>query len=209
MLKTGIRDAQGVEAVVPAGHSEMVFSFRATEATRGPKLSANTTFLQGTEGTGFSASNGYEVPAWLGLTTSAQLTQGKAAEALVYAGAFTDVVQAASKQLGLYAEGYGVTGVCNDSIAVIEQALVGKTSAYPLLMQDDTLLPQLEQRVRNSEAQAAGRYRRLAQAVRELPSDAQLNESSQERLLASFPWKRGEEPFASTVDARRILEGQR
>jgi hypothetical protein len=208
MLKTGIRDAHGNEAVVPAGHSEIVFAFRATDATRGPKLSADTTFLQGMEGTGFFPANGYEVPAWLGLSTSAALTQGRAAEALTYAGAFTDVVQAASKQLGLYADGYGVTGVCNDSVAVIEQALLGKTSAYPLLMQDEMVLPQLEQRIRNSEPEAAGRYRRLAQAIRELPSDAVPNETSQQRALASIPWAPGKEPFASTVEARRILEGQ-
>ena len=206
MLKTGLRDANGVEAVVPAAHSEMVFSFRATDATRGPKLSADTTFLQGMEGTGFFPANGYQVPQWLGSMTSAHLTQSKAAEALVHAGAFTDVVQAASKQLGLYAEGYGVTGICNDSVAVIEQAVVGKTSIYPLLMRDETLLPQLEQRVRNSEPQEAARYRRLAQAIRELPSDAALNESTRARALASIPWEAGKEVFASSVDARRILK---
>mgnify|MGYP000582460512 CR=1 FL=1 len=53
------------------------------------------------------------------------------------AGAFTDVVEDAAKRLNLYADGYGITGVCNDSVAVVQQAVTGNASQYPLLMNDD------------------------------------------------------------------------
>lgn len=54
MVKTGIKDALGKEAIVPAVHSEMVVSIKAGPNARGPKFDADLKFYQGVSGTGFS-----------------------------------------------------------------------------------------------------------------------------------------------------------
>jgi hypothetical protein len=122
-------------------------------------------------------------------------------------GAFTDVVEDTAKRLNLYADGYGITGVCNDSVAVVQQAVTGNASQYPLLMNDSVLLGELQRRLSDGDRTGDATYRSLKKAIGELPSDARPNPSAARRALQSIPWESGREPFQSTVDARRILGG--
>ncbi len=206
MIKTGIKDASGKEAVVPAAHSEMLISISSGPNAQGPKLDATTRFFQGVSGTGFFPDV-HASPEWLGGVSSPTLGGKEALKAITVAGAFTDVVEDAAKRLNLYADGYGITGVCNDSVAVVQQAVTGNATQYPLLMNDDVLLGELKKRLSDGDRTGDATYRDLKKAIGELPSDTKPNPSAQRRALSSIPWSDGKEPFQSTVDARRILGG--
>lgn len=207
MVKTGIKDASGKEAVVPAAHSEMMVSIKSGPNSQGPKLDASTRFYQGVSGTGFFPAEVHADSEWLGRASSPTIGGKDALKALSIAGAFTDVVEDAAKRLDLYADGYGITGVCNDSVAVVQQAVTGNATQYPLLMNDDVLLGELKKRLSDGDRTGDATYRTLKKAIGDLPSDTKPNPSAQRRALQSLPWEAGKEPLQSTVDARRILGG--
>jgi hypothetical protein len=205
MVKTGVKDALGKEAVVPAVHSEMVVSLKSGPNTRGPKFDADVKFFQGVSGTGFFPCNTTANPAWCGHVTQARLSGAKALEAITVAGAFTDVVNTTAKEKNLFADGYGITGVCNDSVAVVQQAVTGRADAYPLLMKDGVLYGALKERLHDANKADDPAYQAIKKAMAELPSDVQHNPSQKRRALASLPWAAGLEPFASSEEARKIL----
>ncbi len=205
MLRTGIKDAAGKEAVVPAAHSEMIISIASGPGTRGPKLDSQVRYFQGTDGTGFFPRGTSAEPKWLGRAVHGEVKGDDALKAISLAGALGDVIGKAAKDLNLYAEGYGVTGVCNDSVAVVQQALMGRADQYPLLMRDEVLFGELQKRLSDSDRRDDPLYQALSKAIAEVPSDAQSNATLRERALKSLPWEPGQEPFTSTVDARRIL----
>jgi hypothetical protein len=204
MVKTGIEDGLGKEAVVPAVHSEMVINIKAGPNAKGPKFDADLKFYQGVSGTGFFPCKVHAEPSWCGRTSQA-LSGDKALEAISVAGAFTDVVNTTAKAKNLYADGYGITGVCNDSVAVIQQAVTGRADAYPLLMKDEVLYGALKERLNDANKADDPAYKSIRKAMRELPSDVRKNDSQARRALASLPWAAGKEPFVSSEEARRIL----
>lgn len=206
MVKTGVVDAMGKEAVVPASHSEMVVTIKSGPSSPGPKLDSQVKYYQGINSTGFFPANTTASPTWCGKVSHGTLSGDQATRAIALAGDFTDVVHSSAKALGLYADGYGVTGVCNDSVAVIEQAMTGTAHEYPLLMNDSTLMGEVQRRIA-SDPRDAKDFQALKKAIVALPSDASPNASAASRALSSLPWAKGEEPFASTVDARKILGG--
>lgn len=207
MVKTGMVDSTGKEAVVPSAHSEMIISLHAGPNTQGPKLDSDQRFFQGVNGTGFFPAGGFADPKWCGRVTQAELSGDQALTAIKLAGVFTDVVHQSAQKLNLYADGYGVTGVCNDSVAVVEQAMTGKAHEYPLLMKDEVLLGELSRRLGDAEPSDDALCQSLQQAIKDLPSDVRQNSTSRARALASIPWTAGQEPFQSTIDARKILGG--
>ena len=207
MVKTGFVDSTGKEAIVPSAHSEMIVAIRSGPGTKGPKLDADVKFYQGVESTGFFACNVHAEPKWCGRVNHTSLDGARALEAVKLAGLFTDVVGRTAKDLGLYAEGYGLTGVCNDSVAVVHQAMTGTAKEYPLLMKDELLLNELHKRLSDGVRRDDPSYRKLAQAIRDLPSDTKPNATARDRALASMPWPAGQEPFQSSVEARKILGG--
>jgi len=201
MLRTGIRDPAGNEAVLPAAHSEMIVSIT------GPELDTQVRFFQGVDGTGFFPRGASAEPKWLGRVTHGEVSGERALEAVRLAGALSDVIGTSARAANLYADGYGVTGVCNDSVAVVQQALMGRADQYPLLMRDEVLFGVLKQRLSDAELRDDPTYRALKKAIEALPSDVQSNPTLRERALCSIPWSEGQEPFTSTVLARRILGG--
>lgn len=205
MVKTGLKDALGKEAVVPAVHSEMIVSIKGGPDAKGPKFDADLKFYQGTSGTGFFPCNVHAEPSWCGRVNQGTVTGADALKAIAVAGAFTDVVNTTAKAMNLYADGYGVTGVCNDSVAVVQQAVTGKATQYPLLMRDEVLYGALKERLSDADKSDDPAYRAIRKAMRELPTDLRRNDSQKERALASLPWAAGREPFVSSEEARRIL----
>jgi ApbE superfamily uncharacterized protein (UPF0280 family) len=95
--------------------------------------------------------------------------------------------------------------VCNDSVAVVQQAVTGHADAYPLLMKDSVLHDALAERLGDANKADDPAYKAIRKAMRELPSDVRANESQKQRALASLPWAAGKEPFVSSEEARRIL----
>jgi hypothetical protein len=205
MVKTGFVDANGKEAIVPSAHSEMLISVKSGANTKGPRFDADIKYYQGVDSTGFFARNLWQEPKWCGRVKHAELTGDKAQEAIKLAGLFSDVVGKTAKDLGLYAEGYGLTGVCNDSVALIEQAMTGTAHEYPLLMKDEVLLGEVQKRLADNNRRDDPSFRKLGQAIRDLPSDLKSGPTTRQRALDSMPWEAGKEPFQSSVDARAIL----
>ncbi len=206
MVRTGVKDAAGQEAVVPAVHSELVISIKSGPESK-QKLDGDIKFYQGVSATGFFPCDINRTPTWAGATTADVLTGQDALKAVELAGLLTDIINDASASLDLVAAGYGVTGVCNDSVAVIQQALTGHTTAYPLLMRDDTLLGEFQARLGDKDHRDDPEYRTLKSAIDALPSDMTANASAQARAEASMPWKPGQEPFVSSAHARAALTG--
>ncbi len=205
MVKTGLKDALGKEAIVPATHSEMMVSIKAGPNAKGPKFDADIKFYQGISGTGFFPANMYADPSWCGRSSHAPLSGDKALQALSVAGAFTNVVNTTAREQNLYAGGYGITGVCNDSVAVVQQAVTGNADSYPLLMKDASLSQAIKELRSDGDTSDDAALRQIQKAIAELPSDATANPSAKRRALASLPWAAGKEPFASAEEARRIL----
>jgi len=204
MVKTGVFKGEQ-EALVPTVHSELIFSIKKGPNTKGPGIDADVKWYQGISGTGFFPCDLAKSPSWCGKAVADTFTGEKALEAAQLAGQFSDVINAAASTLKLAVGGYGATGVCNDSVAVIQQLMAGRTTAYPLLMRDETLAPELEKRKHDANQGDAAGYKRLAGSVLLVPSDAVANDSSKARALASIPWVAGKEPFQSVITAKEIL----
>ena len=205
MIRTGYRDAQGKVATLPVSHSEMNINIKAGPGVTGPKLDADLKAYHGMSATGFFSANEFDTPAWLGSVKHGASSGDQTARAITVAGALTDIINSSAKAEGLYASGYGATGVCNDFNAVIEQGIQGKADQYPLLMNDSTLVAVIKAKLSDqdmSDNQVVGDIRG---AIYQLPNDVKANSSAQRRALASIPWVEGQEPFQSTVDARKTL----
>lgn len=205
-VKTGIKDENGEEAVVPAVHSELVLRIRSSDDTEGPGLDADVRWFQGISGTGFFPDGLFQEPAWSGGTERSIGTGDQAIEAIQLAGLMSDTINDSAGDQDLWLGGYGVTGVCNDSVAVIEHAMTGRNLSYPLMMQDDVLMPELEDRIDEGGPNAA-MYERLLDTIETLPNDRFANDTVRERALHSLPWVEGQDTFQSSAEARRILSG--
>ncbi len=206
-LKTGVKGPDGKEAVVPAVHSEMIVRIKSGPETKGPKIDSNVKWYQGISGTGFFPCDLNATPAWCGDSTSGKLTGKAALDAVKTAGALGDVINSSAGKLGLAMGGYGATGVCNDSVAVVQHAVTGKTDIYPLVMRDSILMNDIERRLGDANRRDDPVYKKLAKSIDAVPSDVQPNPSAKARAAASIPWKAGSEPFQAVVDARKILGG--
>lgn len=205
MLRTGIKDAAGKEAIIPAAHSEMIITVSSGPQTAGPKLDSVVRYYQGVDGTGFFPRGASDEPKWLGRVTHGEVVGDDALKAVAIAGALGDVIGTSAKAANLYADGYGVTGVCNDSVAVVQQALMGRADQYPLFMRDDVLFGELKKRLSDADLRDDPIYTAIRKAIEELPSDVQQNATTRARALKSIPWAEGAEPFDSTIAARAIL----
>lgn len=206
MVRTGARNEHGDEAVLPASHSELVLRIRSGTSTPGPELDSAVKWYQGTHATGFFPYNVNRDPEWRGRIRSAHWTGDDALQAAYFAGLLSDVINHVAQTKGMKLAGYGATGVCNDSVAIVQKALGGEVVSYPLLMKDSVVMGGLQERLAESAAAEAESYGRLADAVQAVPSDAESDSTSLRRALASIPWPVGSEVFPSTSRARVILE---
>ncbi len=210
MLKTGIKDKNDPtkEAVVPASHSQMIITLASGPNTKGPKLDSQVRFFQGIDGTGFFPAGVAADPTWLGNVVHDEINSDQAIKAISLAGALSDVIDSVAKSLNLSADGYGVTGVCNDSVAIVQLAVTGKAPQYPLFMHEKLLIGGLKQWLADPANKDHPVFQTLKDAIEKLPSDIENNTTVRPRALASLPWVAGKEPFPSTVEARRILSQQ-
>jgi hypothetical protein len=185
----------------------MIVSISSGPNVKGPKLDSELRYFQGTDGTGFFPAGTSAEPKWLGRITHAKVTGDDALRAVTLAGALGDVIHTSATAADLVADGYGVTGVCNDSVAVIEQAVVGRADQYPLMMRDEVLFGELKKRLSDEDHRDDATYQTLRAAIDAVPSDVHANATLRERALKSIPWAEGAEPFQSTIEARKILAG--
>ena len=184
--------------VVPSVHSEVVFSIRSGANSKGPKLDSNVKWYQGISGTGFFPVGLNKTPAWCGGKTTDTLSGKEADKALGLCALMGDVINKSASKLDLMASGYGVTGVCNDSVAIIHHATCGEAKEFPLLMQDATLMGELERRMSDDNHRDDPGYSTLKASVIAVPSDTSANSSSVSRAIDCMPWEAGKAPFQSS-----------
>lgn len=202
MVKTGYLDGANQMAMTPATHSGMRIEVRGPN----PNLNANVNFYQGTTKTGFFAADTDAKPTWLGGVTHAEYTGEQARDSIEMAGALTDLIRATAEEFQLYAEGYGVTGVCKDSIALIHHAVAGHSDVYyPLLMQDNLLTKGLMKKLNDTDTSNDDLMRRIQAAIGGQPSDVEPNTTAPARAVASLPWVFDRTPFKSSDVAVSIL----
>jgi hypothetical protein len=206
MVRTGQKEAKQ-EAVVPATHSELVIRVRPGASAPSEAIEGEVKFYQGISGTGFFPVGLERTPPWCGRRIADAFTGAKARDAVLLAGTLSQVINAVADEKQLAVGGYGATGVCNDSVAVVQKAVTGRTTAYPLLMRDALLADEVKQRRTDGDTSDDARLVRLEKAIGETPSDAAAHVNGRRRALASLPWSPGQEPFASSVAAREILSG--
>jgi hypothetical protein len=206
MVRTGVKKGNK-EAVVPATHSELVIRVRPGANAPSGAIDGEIKFYQGISGTGFFPVGLERTPPWCGRRVADTFSGAKAKDAVLLAGTLSQVINAVADEKQLAIGGYGATGVCNDSVAVVQKALTGRTTAYPLLMRDALLADEVKQRKTDGDTSDDARLGRLEQAIRETPSDAVGHTNGRRRALASLPWSPGQEPFESTVTARELLSG--
>jgi hypothetical protein len=211
--RTEFLDAQRNEAVLPMSHSEIAFFVSPQKVANGTTIEAAAVFYQGVERIGFYGEACQRRDPWVGHQVTDSYGPQEAPYALELVGVFNDVIRMAAEKKGLGLHGYGVLGVCNDSVAVIQKLSLVWIASYPLFMLDQLILPELEERLiqgRNIEEKKRylDRYREIKGAIQATPSDARANETTRQRALQSIPWKPGQEPFYSTIEARRILLNQ-
>ena len=156
--------------------------------------------------TGFFPCDSMRKSTWTGSMTATTLDDSRASQAMALCAVLGDVIQDVSVAKKLAMSGYGVTGVCNDSVAVIQQAMTGTITGYPLFMRDGVLLPEIETRLKDRNRHDDAALKTLKAAIAAAPSDDVANASAAKRALASMPWAAGQAPFASTEAARAILE---
>lgn len=211
MVKTGFFDEKGEnQAIVPSTHSELTITIR-----KGPNnpdgFDADLKWFQGISGTGFFAGGLAATPSWCGRKIADTYSGQKAVEAMELAGLMGDVINKSAKAQQLAVGGYGVTGVCNDSVAIIQQAMSGHATAYPLVMRDETLAGEFKKRLSDKDTFDDKRYQRLIDAVAVVPRDdlistnLSIEDAKKFRAKYSIPYEAGKEPFYSTEQAGIIL----
>jgi hypothetical protein len=206
MVKTGVKDAAGREAVLPSVHSEVVFSIRAGAQSTPPALEGDIKWYQGVPNTGFFPCETMRKSTWTGSSTAATLATPDAVRAMTMAAVLADVIQDVARHEGLAMSGYGVTGVCNDSVAIVQQAMTGRVTAYPLFMRDALLLTEIDRRLKGGASGVeSDALRSVRAAIVAVPSDERRNATSTQRALASIPWPTGRAPLSSAELAREIL----
>jgi|GEM_PF-865810 len=198
-LMVRVQDQQQKDVgIVPAVHSEVVIQLKSGPNTKGPKLDSDVKWYQGISGTGFFPVGLNKTPNWCGKNVSDTLSGDAADKAVDLCGLMGDVINASASQLDLIASGYGVTGVCNDSVAIVHHAMTGEAKESPLLMQDATLLSELQRRVSDNNHRDDPKYDALIDSIQQVPSDQQSNATTVSRALSCMPWAEGQAPFAST-----------
>eukprot|EP00824_Muranothrix_gubernata_P004055 TRINITY_DN15222_c0_g1_i1.p1 TRINITY_DN15222_c0_g1~~TRINITY_DN15222_c0_g1_i1.p1 ORF type:complete len:531 (-),score=115.93 TRINITY_DN15222_c0_g1_i1:90-1526(-) len=207
-ILTGMRNAKGEEAAVPAVHSERVWEFRDKKTG---KVEFAIRWFTGTQtnGTRFYPQDTHLHADWLKVKMSHTLPATASVSMLHMASLLSSIINTAADRYNLYDRGYGIIGVCNDAVAVLEQAYFnGDVGGYPLVMQQPFLLGEIKRRLEaNSDDSNTGKYRALWKIIQETPNDLRGGDQRDtlRRILASIPYKEGEEPFVSTVQARAIV----
>lgn len=201
IIDTGLKGADGTPVLIPAGHSEMHVTIAPPP---GGKIAATLAMYQGTGGTGFWP-HGLEQPKpWVGRKRSAVIEGDDAWRGVRLAAQFAAIIESIAARLQLKADGYGYTGVCDDTAAILQRALTGTTAIYPLL-NDRALLQKEVAEWRQAGRGDAALLVELAAALASVPSDIAPSGSEKERVLASLPWPPGKETLVAAAAARKAL----
>ncbi len=197
-LRTGYFMEDQREIIVPAVHSHLLFRIS------GPDVNTAVEFYQGVSGTHFYPSFLIQGESWVGIRTSATYGHERAVPAFKAAGLYLDLLRNIARRDALFAGGYGQSGICSDSVAVIEVLLGVEPTVYPLLINKQLVLRHLAALQRRRPSLAA-RYEQIREAIQKMPSDITRNPSQARRILSCIPYGPGPTPHVGYNDARRAL----
>jgi hypothetical protein len=193
------------QAILPAIHDELVIEIRSGPSSQGTTVNVDLLWYEGDDGIGFFARDLYSLASWVGQVDAEPLEGTEAVNYLHLAAVFTDVLLQTADKYNLYDLGYGATGVCVDSIAIIEYVYFNEMTLYPLLMEKYLVIPVVQQflNVNNRNAQ---HYTALLKALKYLPVDVWDNPTLKTRVNNTITWPPGKEPFECVIQARAILQ---
>jgi hypothetical protein len=202
-IDTGITLPSGRKLRVPMGHSEFVYEIT------GPLVNTRVAFYQGMYGTGFFPKVDAR-PDWTGNRVVQRFDSQKGDGDIIL-----DATDIATKYLrriqleaetiakGLPAQGYAITGVCNNSVALMQKAL-GREDDIPLSY---PLLRSKKITNRPEELKSDPRFQDgLDEIFSALPSDADMTPEEREankwqilcRILAMSPYPLNSPIFRET-----------
>jgi hypothetical protein len=205
-MDTEIYSTSGEAAITTAIHDEIVIEIRSGPNTKGTAFDIDLLWYEGDDGIGFFAGSLYDYASWVGKVNTQYMEGKQAIEYIHLAGVFSDVLVQTAFKFHLYDLGYGATGVCVDSIAVIEYTAYGNMSLYPLLMEKLLVGAVVFEYVALGNANLY-EYLKLATGLYELPLDSGVNPTLRLRAYNTITWPIGQEPFETVVRAREILGG--
>lgn len=193
-FQTQVQDLNNEDLLFPSPHSQFVWQ------VTGPTVNARVNFFLGINGVAFFPKFDEERPQWTGFKSKSQILDNTSTNRELILKA----TQTAAKYLRrirneaeVYAsdfpsDGYGFTGICNDSSAVVERAISDTTTFFPLfrapklneesrvrdgLDEIFNLLPKDIVPLNDQQLSAVGRkqlYQRMVDMV-SLPYDPRLN----------------------------------
>lgn len=201
MIATGIYDSTGTkEAVLPAIHSEYVIEFSMGN------FNFNIVWYEGDDGIGFFPGDMYLLESWVGTLNGPNITGAGAVKAVLYMSALRDILIQTAVKNKLWDDGYGVSGVCDDSCGIIEVVTTGASTEYPNLMDKSFVVPEIYYRVQQ-RGDLSSLYYDLLRIVNNMPVDwrGSPDPTVKARAAGTIVWPAGAEPFQCVVDARAIL----
>lgn len=164
---------------------------------------------------GWQSNHNVDVP-WLQAVESCgtRVTGKNAVRAARLAGLYANVLNGIATEMGLPHGGYGLTAVCNDSAAVLEECLYGMSTIYPM-----TSIGRFMQRTLRYAQRFQGELKSIAvkeeiddlcaiiNAMRRIPSDLNASPTNAlnaaKRMLHCLPPDR---PFQLMDDTKNVME---
>lgn|GEM_PF-2284299 len=209
LVRTGVTDALGQEAIVPALHSNLVLKIKSNPQTKGPRVDADIVWYTGLRGTHFYPSDLYAEPDWSGSVEVDRFQGAEIPKVIHLAGVFGAATNTHAKLEDMWLNGYGILGVCNDAVAAVQRAIRGKADLYPLLMDRKEDLAALMRPAKSLDPRDLEARKSLIKQVEALPTDHSSEATMRERALASLPTLADGSMLPSARSAKRILGGRK
>ena len=197
-LRTGVEDTSEARPsyfVAPHGGMEL----NITGPLIGTTNYCAVQFYVSAEGfTGFFANQDVDVPFLERIPLSRMYTNREAVTAIRMAAMVAHVFNSVGTDMNLPYGGYGILGMCNDSSTLIDYAIRGETSSYPLLATGRYLnhifnyLVSLKEALENDSEmlKTISDLEMLIKASIEMPNDLHISPSticdSAERFAATY-----------------------
>jgi hypothetical protein len=163
---------------------------------------------------GWHSNHNGDVP-WLEAVECGTCVAGKdAVRAARLAGLYANVLNGVATEMGLPFGGYGLTAVCNDSAAVLQECLYGTSTIYPMTSIGSFMQRTLRyaQRFRDELKPHADSHEikdmcAIITAMRKIPSDLNASPTNAlnaaKRMLHCLPPDR---PFQLMNDTKNVME---
>jgi hypothetical protein len=209
-MQNGYSDAKGKEAFVCLPHSGLNLEIR------GPLLSKGSIqHYIAIEGMcGWHSNHNADVPWIENIDCGTPVTGIDTFKSIRTAGLFAVIMNGVATKFQLPFGGYGLTGVCNDSAAVLEYALSGTTHIYPLTLNGTFVMYSLraakELCTKLSQDPSMSKevlsLKRLMKALKELPSDiSSLPSEAADQCRRFLHCQPQEKPFALMLQSCEVV----